>query len=158
MSQQSGPLSSFKSVVEYFRGLSLSHLNVKQFKFGRRSDLDIEQSDNTPQYYPLVFMESNRTDFMDGGKVLYTFTLIVADITNYELQTKEDQLNTTMMIAQDLFSRIRQTMWSTTDLKLELPVTGRCFVESFNNTLTGWEFVMKIEVMNPYNNCDAAFN
>jgi len=156
--QQSGPISSFKSVVEYFRTLALSHLNVQQFKLGQLSDLDVENNEQTPTKYPMVFLLPRRADINSGGKIEFTFALSVQDITNYDLKVEEDQLNTTFMILQDLLSRVRQTPWEVTDLKIQVPVVARPFVESFNNNLTGWSAEIRVEVKNPFNNCDAAFN
>ena len=153
----SGPLSSFKSVVEYMRTLSLSHLNVKQFTFGQLSDLDIETNTQNPTQYPLVMLIPRRADLDAGGKAEFSFALSVQDITNYDLGVEEDQLNTTFMIMQDLLSRIRQTTWNEVEVFLEVPVTCRPFMESFNNNLTGWSAEIVLEVKNPFNNCDAAF-
>jgi hypothetical protein len=61
------------------------------------------------------------------------------------------------MILQDLISRIRQTTWNEVEVFLEVPVTCRPFMESFNNNLTGWSAEIVLEVKNPFNNCDAAF-
>jgi hypothetical protein len=153
----SGPLSSFKSVVEYLRTLSLSHVNVKQFTFGQLSDLDIETNTQNPTQYPLVMLIPRRADLDAGGKVEFSFALSVQDITNYDLQVQEDQLNTTFMILQDLLSRMRQTTWGEVEVFLRTPVTARPFVESFNNNLTGFSAEVVLQVKNPFNNCDAAF-
>lgn len=153
----SGPLSSFKSVVEYLRTLSLSHVNVKQFTFGQLSDLDIETNKQYPVKYPLVMLIPRRADLDTGGKVEFSFALSVQDITNYDLDVEEDQLNTTFMILQDLLSRIRQTTWDEVEVYLDVPVVCRPFVESFNNNLTGWSAEVVFQVKNPFNNCDAAF-
>ena len=153
----SGPLSSFKSVVEYLRTLSLSHVNVKQFTFGQLSDLDIETNTQNPTQYPLVMLIPRRADLDAGGKVEFSFALSVQDITNYDLQVQEDQLNTTFMILQDLLSRMRQTTWGDVEVFLRTPVTARPFVESFNNNLTGFSAEVVLQVKNPFNNCDAAF-
>lgn len=154
----SGPISSFKSIVEYLRTLSLSHVNVKQFTFGQLSDLDIETNKQYPVKYPLVMLIPRRADLDAGGKVEFSFALSVQDITNYDLDVQEDQLNTTFMILQDLLSRIRQTTWDQVDLVVQTPVIARPFVEGFNNNLTGWSAEVIFEVKNPFNNCDAAFN
>jgi hypothetical protein len=153
----SGPLSSFKSLVEYLRTLSLSHVNVKQFTFGQLSDLDIETNKQYPVQYPLVMLIPRRADMDAGGKVEFSFALSVQDITNYDLDIEEDQLNTTFMILQDLLSRIRQTTWDEVDVMVETPIVCRPFVESFNNNLTGWSAEVVFVVKNPFNNCDAAF-
>lgn len=153
----SGPLSSFKSVVEYLRTLSLSHLQVKQFTFGQNSDLDVETNKQNPTKYPFVGLIPKRADFTEGGAVEFTFELSVQDISVNDLDTEEDTLNTTLMIMQDLMSRIRQTTWSEVDVFLELPVVCYPFVEARNNNLCGWASTMVFVANNPFNNCDAAF-
>lgn len=154
----SGPLSSFKSVVQYMRELSLSHVNVKQFTFGQLSDLDVETNKQNPTKFPLVMMIPRRADFDEGGKAEYSFALSVQDITNYDLDVEEDQLNTTLMILQDILSRLRQTTWKDVDVFLRVPVVARPFVESYNNNLAGWSAEVIFEVKNPFNNCEPAFN
>lgn len=153
----SGPLSSFKSVVEYLRTLSLSHLQVKQFTFGQESDLDVETNKQTPTQFPLVGLVPTRADFDEGGAVEFSFTLSVQDISVNDLDIEEDTLNTTFMILQDLLSRIRQTKWVDVDVFVQTPIVARPFVESFNNNLAGWSAEVVFEVRNPFNNCDAAF-
>jgi len=154
----SGPLTSFKSVVEYFRELSLSHLNVKQFTFGQLSDLDVETNKQNPTKYPLVMLIPRRADLDAFGKVEFSFALSVQDITNYDLEVEEDQLNTTFMILQDLLSRIRMATWDNVEVFLEVPVVARPFVESFNNNLAGWSAEIVVEIKAPFDNCNAAFN
>lgn len=153
----SGPISSFKSVVEYLRELSLSHINVQQFTFGQLSDLDVETNKQNPTKYPLVMLIPRRADLDTGGKVEFSFALSVQDITTYDLDVKEDQLNTTFMILQDLISRIQRTTWNEVDVLVETPITARPFVDSFDNQLAGWSAELVFEVKNPFNNCDAAF-
>lgn len=153
----SGPLSSFKSIVEYLRELSLSHLQVKQFTFGQNSDLDVETNEQHPTQYPFVGLIPKRADFTEGGAVEFSFELSVQDIAVNDLNTQEDTLNTTLMIMQDLMSRIRQTTWAEVDMALDLPVVCYPFVEARNNNVTGWVSTMIFIVNNPFNNCDAAF-
>ena len=153
----SGPISSFKSIVEYLRELSLSHLNVKQFTFGQITDIDVETNTQNPVKFPLVFLIPRRADFNEYGAVEFSFALSVQDITNYDLDTKEDQLNTTFMILQDLLSRIHMTTWSEVEIKVETPFTARPFVESYQNNLAGWSAEITFSVVNNWNNCDAAF-
>lgn len=153
----SGPISSFKAIVEYMRTLSLSHLNVKQFTFGQPSDIDVDTNTDSPVKYPLVFLIPRRADLDEFGKTEFSFALSVQDITNYDLRTKEDQLNTTFMILQDLLSRIKMTTWEEVDMKLQLPVVARPFVESYQNNLAGWSAEVIFEIKAPFDNCNAAF-
>lgn len=153
----SGPISSFKSLVQYLRELSLSHLQVQQFTFGQPSDIDVETNKQTPTKYPTVFLIPRRADFDDGGAVEFSFTLGVHDITVNDLDIEEDMLNTTFMILQDLLSRIRQTKWEEVDVYVDLPITCRPYVEGMNNNVAGWASEVIFQVKNPFNNCDAAF-
>jgi len=157
MAAASGPISSYKSLVEYLRQLSLSHVNVQQFTFGQISDIDIETNNQYPVKYPLVALVPQPSTMYEFGKVEFTFYLSVQDITTYDLQVKEDQLNTTFMILQDLLSRIRQTTWQEVDVKLNVPVVATPFVESGFNLLSGWSAEVTFEVKNGFNNCDNSF-
>lgn len=158
MPAASGPISSYKSLVEYLRQLSLSHVNVQQFTFGQISDIDIETNNQYPVKYPLVALVPAPSTIYEFGKVEFSFYLSVQDITTYDLQVKEDQLNTTFMILQDLLSRIRQTTWAEVDVKLNVPVQVSPFVESGYNLLAGWSAEVTFEVKNAFNNCDNSFN
>ncbi len=149
----SGPISSFKSLVEYLRSLSLSHLQVKQFTFGQESDLDVESNKQHPTKYPLVGLVPTRADFDEGGAVEFSFTLSVQDISVNDLDIEEDTLNTTFMILQDLLSRIRQTTWAEVDVAVELPIACYPFVEARQNNLCGWSSTVVFIVNNPFNNC-----
>lgn len=153
----SGPISSFKSLIEYLRSLALSHLMVKQFTFGQESDLDVETNVAFPLKYPLVGLVPTRSDFLEGGAIEFSFVLSVQDISVNDLNIEEDTLNTTFMILQDLLSRIRQTTWEEVDVSLNLPAVCYPFVEARNNNLCGWSASVSFVVLNPFNNCDAAF-
>lgn len=153
----SGPISSFKSIVEYLRTLSQSHLQVKQFTFGQPSDLDVETNKQFPTQYPLVGLVPTRADFEGGGAIEFSFNLSVQDISVNDLDIEEDTLNTTFMIMQDLLSRIRQTTWAEVQMEVDIPIACFPFVEARNNNLCGWQASVVFIVNNPFNNCDAAF-
>ena len=143
----SGPIKTYKELADYLRSLALSHAAVHQFQIGDISDIDVQTNKLTPTEYPIVFMVPQLSSLDRGGKVLFGFSLIVADIAK----------NNTLMIMQDLLSRILLTDWEVVDVNLETPVNIVPFVERFNNNLAGWTAEINLELRSPFNLCQAAF-
>ena len=149
--------NSYKQVIDLFREISLSQIAVKQFQVGLPSDLDVE-TDQTFQRFPVVFMTPEISTMDRFGKLLLGFTFTVADIAkdnNEDLQI--NRYNSTMMIMQDIFSKIIMTDWNSVGIKLETPINIIPFQEKANNNLTGWAAEINVEVKSPFNLCDAAF-
>ncbi len=149
--------NSYKQVVDLFREISLSQIAVKQFQVGLPSDLDVE-TDQTFQRFPVVFMTPEISTMDRFGKLLLGFTFTVADIAkdnNEDLQI--NRYNSTLMIMQDIFSKIIMTDWNSVGIKLETPINIIPFQEKANNNLTGWAAEINVEVKSPFNLCDAAF-
>ena len=149
--------NSYKQVIDLFKEISLSQIAVKQFQVGLPSDLDVE-TDQTFQRFPVVFMTPEISTMDRFGKLLLGFTFTVADIAkdnNEDLQI--NRYNSTMMIMQDIFSKIIMTDWNSVGIKLETPINIIPFQEKANNNLTGWAAEINVEVKSPFNLCDAAF-
>ena len=151
--------NSYKQVVELIKSIALDQIAVKQFQVGMPSDFDIETDVHPFQRFPLVFLTPQISSMDRAGKLLLGFTLSVADIAK---DNQEDlQINTynnTLMILQDIFSKIIMTDWETVGIKLETPITIIPFQEEANNNLTGWTAEVNVEVKSPFNLCNAAFN
>ena len=149
--------NSYKQVIDLFKEISLSQIAVKQFQVGLPSDLDVE-TDQTFQRFPVVFMTPEISTMDRFGKLLLGFTFTVADIAkdnNEDLQI--NRYNSTLMIMQDIFSKIIMTDWNSVGIKLETPINIIPFQEKANNNLTGWAAEINVEVKSPFNLCDAAF-
>lgn len=154
----SGPIKTYKELVEYFQTLCSEHLSVKQFQVGELSDIDVQTNSKTPTRYPLVFMVPQQSLLDRNGKMILGFSLIVADIAKNQEGLQVDTHNETLMIMQDLFSRILLTDWKTVEINLETPINIVPFVERFNNNLTGWTAEINIEMKSPFDLCNAALN
>jgi DUF4097 and DUF4098 domain-containing protein YvlB len=85
------------------------------------------------------------------------FDMLVMDISVNEEDLQVNTHNSTLMILQDILSKIIMTDWSTVDINVETPITIEPFQERLNNNLTGWTATLNIEVKSPFNLCDAAF-
>ena len=150
--------ATYKEVVELFESISLSQMSVKQFQVGELSDVDVETDVHTFQRFPLVFMVPRVSTMDRFGKMILGFSFIVADIAkDNEEQLKINTHNNTLMIMQDIFSKIIMTDWNTVGIELETPIFMTPFSESYNNNLTGWSAEINVIVKSPFNLCAAAF-
>lgn len=150
--------NSYKQVVELIREICLQQVAVKQFQVGELSDVDVENMDHPFQRFPLVFMIP-RTSTMDRfGKLTLGFSFHVNDIAkDNEEDLAINRHNSTLMIMQDIFSKIIMTDWAEVGIKLETPIFIEPYVERFNNNLVGWSAEINIVCKSPFNLCDAAF-
>jgi len=153
----SGPIKTYKELIEYFQTLCSQHIAVEQFGVGELSDIDVQTNTKTPVKYPLVFMVPQQSSLDRFGKMTLGFSLIVADIAKNQELLQIDTHNETLMIMQDLLSRIVLTDYETVDINLETPVNITPFLERFNNNLAGWTAEINIEVKSPFDLCSAAF-
>lgn len=150
--------NSYKQVVELFKSISLSQIAVKQFQVGMPSDIDVETDVHTFQRFPLVFLVP-RTSQMDRfGKMVLGFDLVICDIAkDNEEDLQINTYNNTLLIGQDILSKIIMTDWNTVGIEIQTPVNFTPFQEKFNNNLTGWTWNLNVIVKSPFNLCDAAF-
>jgi len=150
--------ASYKEVVELFESISLSQMSVKQFQVGELSDVDIETEVHTFQRFPLVFMVPTLSSLDRFGRMILGFTFIVADISrDNDEKLRINTHNSTLMIMQDIFSKIIMTDWDTVGIELETPINILPFTEAYNNNLTGWSAEINVIVKSPFNLCSAAF-
>lgn len=151
------PISTYKQVTEFFRGLCSSHLLVKSFSVGDPSDIDVETNLEPYQRFPLVFLVPQQSSFDRGGKLTFNFTMVVADIAENDEELQINTINNCLMILQDIASRIIQTTWSEEGLVLETPINFTPWTEKFNNNLSGVSAEIAVVLKSPFNNCDSAF-
>ena len=150
--------NSYKQVVELFESIALSHMAVKQFQVGMYSDIDVEYDEHPFQRFPLVFMIP-RTSTMDRfGKMVLGFSFVVADIAKDNVEDLQiNTYNNTLLIGQDIMSKIIMTTWDEVGILVETPIRMTPFQEKHNNNLTGWTWEINVIVKSPFNLCDAAF-
>ena len=153
----SGPIKTYKELVGYLESLALSHMAVHQFQVGSLSDIDVQTNTESPTRYPLVFLVPQTSILDRNGKALMGFSLIVADIAKNLEDLQVNTHNNTLMILQDLISRILLTDWKTVEINMETPINIIPFVEKFNNNLAGWTAEINIEMKSPFDLCSAAF-
>ena len=154
----SGPVRSYKEVVNYFNTLAMSHMGVEQFSTGMISDIDVQTNLQTPTKYPLVFLVHRGGTIQTKGKTTFSFTLMVMDIAKNQEPLEVNRLSDCHDIMQDLISRIMLTSWETVEIVLDMPVVTTPFVERFNNNLSGWAAEISVIVKSPLNLCEAAFD
>jgi len=150
----SGPITSYKEVIEYFRSLCSSHLAVHQFGVGELSDIDIQTQDKTPTKYPLVFLIPQQSSLDRFGKVTLGFSMIVADIAKDKEDLEVNTHNNTFMIMQDLLSQLILTDYAVVDMMVETPVNAIPFIERFDHNLAGWTAELNVFIKSPFTVCD----
>jgi len=150
--------TTYKQLIEAFEQICLSQMSVKHFQVGEMSDVDIQTNTETFQRYPFVFLIPRASSMDRFGKMVLGFSLIVADIAKNEEDLQRNVHNETLMIMQDIFSKIIMTPASQVDWDVETPIRMVPFVEKFNNNLAGWTAEINVLMISPFNLCDAAFN
>ena len=150
--------TTYKQLIEAFEQICLSQMSVKHFQVGEMSDVDMQTNTETFQRYPFVFMIPRLSSMDRFGKMVLGFSLIVADIAKNEEDLQVNVHNTTLMIMQDIFSKIIMTPASQVDWDVETPINITPFVEKYNNNLAGWTAEINVLMISPFNLCDAAFN
>ena len=149
---------TYKQLIETFESLCLSQLSVKHFQVGEMSDVDIQTNIEPFQRYPFVFLIPRPSTMDRYGKLTLGFSMIVADIAQNEEDLQVNTHNNTLMIMQDIFSKVIMSPPSVIDWEIETPITISPFVETFNNNLAGWSAEIDVIIPSPFNLCDAAFN
>jgi hypothetical protein len=150
--------TTYKQLIEAFETICLEQLSVKHFQVGEMSDVDMQTNTETFQRYPFVFLIPRPSSMDRFGKMVLGFTMIVADIAKNEEDLQRNTHNTTLMIMQDIFSRVIMSPPSAIDWEIETPIRMVPFVERFNNNLAGWSAEINVILPSPFNLCDAAFN
>jgi len=153
----SGPIRTYKEVIEYFETLCNSHLAIKQFQTGQISDIDVQTETLTPTQYPLVFLIYRNGSIDGGGKTSFDFTLLVCDIAKDRTNLEVNRLSQCHDILQDLIAKIVLTSWKEVEMTVDTPIITTPFVERFNNRLSGWGAEITVTVKAPLNLCFAAF-
>jgi hypothetical protein len=150
--------ASYKEVIELIESIALSQMSVKQFQVGELSDLDMQNDEHTFVRFPLVYMVPRISSMDRFGKMVLGFSFIVADIAKDNVeQLQINTHNNTLLIMQDIFSKVIMTDWNTVGIEIETPILMTPFVEKYNNNLTGWAAEINVIVKSPFNLCDAAF-
>jgi hypothetical protein len=150
--------TTYKQLIDAFEQICLSQMSVKHFQVGELSDVDIQTNTETFQRYPFVFLIPRASSMDRFGKMVLGFSLIVADIAKNEEDLQRNTHNNTLMIMQDIFSKIILTPPSQVDWDVETPIRMVPFVEKFNNNLAGWTAEINVLIMSPFDLCNAAFN
>ena len=150
-------ISTYKAAVDNLKEVALSHMLEKQCQVGQLSDLDIENSVNTFQRFPVVHFIPRTSSIDRGGAVTLGFSMIVADIAENEEDLQRNVHNNTFMIIQDILSKYILTTWDNVDMNMETPVNVTPFVEKYNNNLAGWTAEIDVVINSPLDLCNAAF-
>jgi hypothetical protein len=150
--------TTYKQLIEAFEQICLDQMSVKHFQVGELSDVDMQTNLETFQRFPFVFLIPRLSSMDRFGKLTLGFTMIVADIAKNEEDLQRNTHNNTLMIMQDIFSKVIMSPPSSVDWEIQTPINIVPFVERFNNNLAGWSAEINVIIQSPFNLCDAAFN
>ena len=153
----SGPLRTYRNVIDYFESICESHIAIKQFQTGTISDIDIQTETDSPTKYPMVFLVYRNGSIDKGGKVSFDFTLMVCDISKNRETLEVNRLSDTHEILMDLISKFTITDYTETEANIETPILTTPFVERFKNNLSGWAAEITISVKYPFDLCNSPY-
>jgi hypothetical protein len=149
---------SYKELIKSFETICVSQLAVKHFQVGEMSDVDIQNNKDPFQRYPFVFLIPRVSSMDRFGKMVLGFSMIVGDIAKNEEDLQVNTHNNTLMILQDILSKVIMSPASSIDWEIETPVRMVPFVEKYNNNIAGWSAEINVQINSPFDLCNAAFN
>lgn len=150
--------TTYKQVCDLFEDICLQQMSVKQFQVGMLSDLDVETDVHPFQRFPVIHMVPDISEMDRFGKLTLGFQMICADIArDNEQPFQTNTHNNTLMILQDIFSKVIMTDWAAVGMEIETPIVLNPFQESYNNNLAGWTANINVIIKSPFNLCAAAF-
>jgi len=156
MPTNSGPITNYKQLIEYFRTICGEHLAIEQFTSGRFEDIDVPTNTQSPIGYPLAFLIYDNGE-INSNMVSFDFTLIIADISKDRETLEVNRLSQTHDILMDIISKFNLTLFDEVEARIQLPIITTPFIERFNNKLTGWAAEVTIELMSGLDLCNAGF-
>jgi hypothetical protein len=149
---------SYKELIKSFETICLDQIAVKHFQVGEMSDVDIQNNKDPFQRYPFVFLVPRVSSMDRYGKMILGFSMIVGDIAANQEDLQINTHNSTLMIMQDILSKIILSGPSSVDWDIQTPVRMVPYVEKFNNNLAGWSAEINVQINSPFDLCSAAFN
>lgn len=148
--------TTYNDVCNKFRQIANSHLNVKQFKIGPPSDIEVPTNADPISKYPYVHLVPNPSEIVKGG-IVYNFSMVVMDLAK-DTEDREQRTHSNMLnVLLDIISKLKLTKWSDVEMDVELPLQIVPFVEAQKHSVTGWTAEIRVITRNPLNICDAAF-
>lgn len=161
---------NFKTFHDDFRMLADYHKQLNSFGFGSVEDFTYwtesrDKQENTTfnaPIYPLLYVVPGEVT-QNFGDMVYSFTVIVADIIERDLANQIDVLSDTNQIMDDVIGQFRLSVTNSlgnfnNEYYLDTPISCVPFLEKYDDLLGGWTAEFKIQVMTPLNRCDAAFD
>ena len=161
---------NFKTFHDDFRMLADHHKQLNSFGFGSVDDFTYwtesrDKEENTSfnaPIYPLMYVVPGEVE-QNFGDMVYSFTIIVADIIERDLVNQIDVLSDTNQIMDDIIGQFRLSVTNSlgnfnNEYYLDTPTVCVPFLEKYDDLLGGWTAEFKIQVMTPLNRCDAAFD
>jgi hypothetical protein len=152
-----GNPTTYKQFITEFKELCLSQMAVKRFQVGEISDIDMQNQEYTFQRFPAIHLVPNLSSMDRYGKMTLGFTMVCMDIARNQEDWVIDVQNNTLMILQDIFSKIILTSGTILNYEVETPINVVPFQEFYNNNLAGWSAEINIILSSPFNLCEAAF-
>ena len=88
----------------------------------------------------------------DGPARIRTEPFIVGDIAKNEEDLQVNTHNSTLMILQDIFSKVIMSPGADVPYEIQTPIASITpFVEAYNNNLAGWTAIFDVQINSPFN-------
>lgn len=149
--------TTYKNVIDQFKLIADKHLAIKHFAVGQISDIEIPNDTAPKGIYPYVFLNPT-TASIGQRSITYNFNLIVCDMAKDSEDLESRVHNTTIQILQDILAVFKLTTRTQSSMDIQLPADAIWFVESYKNSVAGWNCPISVTVTSPLDLCDAPFS
>jgi len=152
---------NFKSIIQDLSGIAYYHPQINSFGFGDITQITMDIEDKVSPIYTKMYVVPGNVQFAQN-RLLYNFSIIVADRINEDLSNQKDVMSDTLEIIKDLWIVLYQSYtaeWGGFSIDYA-PLWGpnvTPFLERFEDILGGWTLNLTIEQPFDYNQCVLPF-
>ncbi len=153
-------MKSYIEITNLLESIVTQHQILQHFAAGPLDQVDIEKLGQ--EDYPFLYCEILGAN-IDNGVLSYDLELLVADMIQTDLTTRNQVYSDTLQLLHDVLNQFIQALATNNttvdnDYKAELPINCTPFTVRFDNELTGWSAALTLEVSNENDLCIAPFN
>ena len=138
---------NYKQVVEDFKQIANTHLQVNSFGFGSESQLNMDNQTMVTPLFPRLYVVPRETT-LARNELIYNFDIIISDVLEDDLSNQRDVMSDTLEICKDVFTVLYlseyESIWGAN-------VTP--FFDEYDHVLTGWRMSLQITQPFDYNRC-----
>lgn len=149
---------TYKSIIQYFEGITSSHQQIKSFTYGEISLFDEDKF----TLYPALHLTPTATSIADQT-ITYGFEVAIFDRYDGESNKMENEaisLSDSLLILQDLCKELTEGKYfinEDTLINLQLPISATPFVDTKPDICSGWSTSFSIETPNETTACNIPY-